>query len=219
MGGFLSQPADKYSTFQYSFFCDFPFILPILIVEVLNLISLIGNVSLCHMCIISIRLSIYIAFIVFVTESLKKRPPTPNSLLPRTHDSSTNSDSESDYDTNDSLSSINKSQETNNKEMWKLFHCCSHVLNLLKKFISVQRTECILCCTCPRIEASKSDGSQKSFIGMDSLRFIVDKILLDRRVVLSVIIFGAVGGLDLIVLEVYNMIIITHGHPIIRLPT
>ena len=46
VGGFLSQPADKYSVFQVPFFCRFPYIVPCFVGAAIALISLICRVHL-----------------------------------------------------------------------------------------------------------------------------------------------------------------------------
>ena len=42
-GGFLAQPASKYSFFQTSFFCQFPFVLPCLLAVFIVFVALIGK--------------------------------------------------------------------------------------------------------------------------------------------------------------------------------
>ena len=46
VGGFLSQPADKYAVFQVPFFCKFPYIMPCFVGAAIAAISLICRVTL-----------------------------------------------------------------------------------------------------------------------------------------------------------------------------
>ena len=43
MGGFLSQPADKYTVFQVEFFCQFPYLMPCLVGAFICVVGLISE--------------------------------------------------------------------------------------------------------------------------------------------------------------------------------
>jgi MFS family permease len=42
IGGYLAQPASKYTALQYDFFCQFPYVLPVFVVVLIGMISFTG---------------------------------------------------------------------------------------------------------------------------------------------------------------------------------
>lgn len=47
MGGFLAQPASKYSALQFEFFCEYPYSLPCIVGGSLGMISFISELLGC----------------------------------------------------------------------------------------------------------------------------------------------------------------------------